>query len=53
MTDHDLLQRIDEKLDGLIKQFTNHLAHHFWTKLTTLGAFLTVIGTLVVFILTK
>lgn len=27
-TDHDILVRIEERLNGLILQFTNHLAHH-------------------------
>jgi hypothetical protein len=44
-SDHDLLIRVDEKLDGLIGQFSNHLKHHFrynilaWT--IALGAIVT------------
>lgn len=44
-SDHDLLIRVDEKLDGLITQFSNHLKHHFrynilaWT--VALGAIVT------------
>lgn len=44
-SDHDLLIRLDEKLDGLTTQFTNHLKHHFrynilaWT--IALGAIVT------------
>lgn len=29
MTDHDLLVRMDEKLDELSKQFSNHIKHHW------------------------
>jgi hypothetical protein len=29
MNDHDLLVRMDEKLDGLSKQFSNHIRHHW------------------------
>ena len=28
-SDHDLLIKVDTKLDGLIDQFDNHLVHHF------------------------
>lgn len=57
MTDHDLLTCIDAKLKGLKDQFDNHLKHHFAITLAAcgagVGAILTTIGTLVVFILTK
>ncbi len=36
-SDHDLLIRIDTKLDGLNEQFTNHLKHHFMYTLMALG----------------
>lgn len=29
MNDHDLLTRMDEKLDGLTTQFSNHIRHHW------------------------
>ena len=29
MNDHDLLVRMDEKLSGLSKQFSNHIRHHW------------------------
>ncbi|KKK70231.1 hypothetical protein LCGC14_2926060 [marine sediment metagenome] len=47
MNDHDLLIRIDVKLDSLYAGFTNHLKHHFrynimaWT--VTLGAIISLI----------
>ena len=37
INDHDLLIRIDTKLDELSKQFTNHLRHHFLFSLTALS----------------
>ncbi len=53
MTDHDLLQRVDEKLDDLAEQFKNHLKHHFLVTLLALGSAFTTISALIVFILTK
>ena len=49
MTDHDLLTRIDEKLDGLSKQFSNHIKHHW---MVTIPIILIALG-LVVALLTK
>ena len=36
MTDHDLLVRMDEKLDGLSKQFSNHIRHHYRITIASL-----------------
>lgn len=56
-TNKELLVCIDAKLKALKEQFDNHLKHHFIVTLavctTGVGAILTTIGTLVVFILTK
>ena len=47
MNDHDLLIRIDERMEDMEKQFANHLQHHFkysilaWT--VTLGALVTMV----------
>ena len=47
MNDHDLLIRLDEKQDSLMKLFTNHLSHHqrFTISLLTLlgGALMSLI----------
>ena len=37
MNDHDLLMRIDEKLDGLSKQFSNHIRHHWMVTIPVLA----------------
>jgi hypothetical protein len=49
MTDHDLLVRMDEKLTGLQKQFSNHIRHH-WA--VTIPVILIALGLLVA-LLTK
>lgn len=47
MNDHDLLIRIDEKLDELKRQFDVHLQHHFRYKIATWGIVLAAIVGLV------
>ena len=47
--DHDLLVRMDEKLDGLSKQFNNHIRHHW---LVTIPVIVIALG-LIVALLTK
>ena len=51
MNDHDLLIRIDEKINTLNKGFTNHLKHHWAVSLAlltiTLGAIVSLIIALV------
>ena len=49
MTDHDLLVRMDVKLDGLSKQFSNHIRHHW---LVTIPVLVIALGLLVA-LLTK
>lgn len=49
MNDHDLLVRMDEKLDGLSKQFSNHIRHH-WA--VTIPVILIALGLLIA-LLTK
>jgi len=49
MNDHDLLVRIDEKLAGLQKQFSNHIRHHW---LVTIPVLVIALGLLVA-LLTK
>ena len=36
MNDHDLLVRMDEKLDELSKQFSNHIRHHWMVTIPVL-----------------
>lgn len=36
MNDHDLLMRMDEKLDGLSEQFSNHIRHHWMVTIPVL-----------------
>ena len=47
MIDHDLLIRMDEKLDGLKHGFDNHLRHHWGVSIVlltiTLGAIVSLI----------
>jgi hypothetical protein len=40
-SDHDILIRMDEKLDGLNTGFTNHLNHHWTITVIALSAALT------------
>ncbi|MCK5615816.1 hypothetical protein KAR91_78860 [Candidatus Pacearchaeota archaeon] len=49
MNDHDLLVRMDEKLDGLSKQFSNHIRHHW---IVTVPVIMIALGLLVA-LLTK
>ena len=35
--DHDMLIRIEAKQDAMLKQFQNHLKHHFLFSLTALS----------------
>lgn len=49
MTNHDLLMRMDEKLDGLFKQFSNHIRHHW---LVTIPVLVIALGLLIA-LLTK
>ena len=50
-TDHDLLIRIDTKLDVLQAGFANHLRHHWAMGVVVLTATLGLIGALVVALL--
>ena len=50
-TDHDLLIRIETDTKWLKCQFANHLKHHFLISLCSIGAMLTAITALVMFIL--
>ena len=53
MNDHDLLIEIHAEQKSLKEQFSNHLKHHFMVTLISLGATLSLIATLIVFIVTK
>lgn len=46
--DHDILIRVDTKLDGLGTQFSNHLKHHFLFALAALTTAVTAIIALIV-----
>ena len=37
-SDHDLLIRIDERLDGVEMALKNHLHHHWWITVAALTA---------------
>jgi len=37
-SDHDLLIRIDERLDGVEMALKNHLRHHWWITVAALAA---------------
>lgn len=52
-TNKELLICIDVKLKLLKEQFDNHLKHHFLVTLASISATLTVVGALIVFIITK
>lgn len=41
LSDHDLLIALNVKQDGLEKQFSNHLHHHWAITMTALGAAIT------------
>ena len=41
MTDHDLLIRLSEQMEGLKLLMTNHLHHHLIYNVTLLGGFIT------------
>ncbi len=47
-TDHDLLIRIDERVEKLDRCMTNHLAHHWACNLALLAAVLTALASLAV-----
>lgn len=47
--DTERLAVIETKLDTLIKDFENHLKHHFWTNITLLS----IIGGLVIALIIK
>jgi hypothetical protein len=51
MNDHDLLTRMDVKLDTLCKGFSNHLRHHWSITIVLLTAVLGLIGTLIIALL--
>jgi len=38
LSDHDLLIRIDERLDGVEMALKNHLHHHWWITVAALTA---------------
>jgi len=38
LSDHDLLIRIDERLDGVEMALKNHLHHHWWITVAALAA---------------
>lgn len=52
-TDHDLLTKMDVKLDTLSTQFTNHLHHHFLYTMALFTAFLSMVGGIIVYIVTR
>ena len=49
--DHDILIRIDTKMDALEEQFSNHLKHHFMVNLCLLAALLANAGAFILFLL--
>jgi len=51
LSDHDLLIMIYAKQEELIKQFTNHLRHHFIITVTTVSALITGLVTFLISLL--
>ena len=51
-SDHDLLTCIDVKLGELKVQFENHLSHHFWYTTFAWTTVVTLLVTLIVFVVT-
>ena len=47
-SDHDLLIRIDERVQKLDRCMTNHLAHHWTASVAVLGAVLTALASLII-----
>jgi hypothetical protein len=47
-TDHDLLIRIDERVQKLDRCMANHLAHHWTVSVAVLGAILTALASLAI-----
>lgn len=47
MTDHDLLIRLNEKMDEINALLTNHLHHHFLYTMAMFAAFLSLFGGLI------
>jgi hypothetical protein len=47
-SDHDLLIRIDERVQKLDRCMTNHLTHHWTVSIAVLGAVLTALASLAV-----
>ena len=45
LSDHDLLIGLNEKVDTLTKQFTNHLAHHWTVTIVLLTSLLGLVAT--------
>lgn len=52
LSDHDLLIRIDERVEKLDRCMSNHLKHHRTITLAVIGAFLAAAGALLVKVLT-
>ena len=51
MNDHDLIVRIDAKLDELKTQFDNHLSHHFKATILAWTTAISAIGALLIILL--
>jgi hypothetical protein len=47
-TDHDLLIRIDERVQKLDRCVANHLAHHWAVTLALVGSVLTALASLAI-----
>ena len=52
-TDHDLLIRIDERVENISSKLCTHLSHHALYTLGVWGAALAAIGALAVPLITK
>ena len=51
LSDHDLLIRIDERVEKLDRCMSNHLKHHWAITLAAVGALFAAAGTLLVKVL--
>jgi len=49
--DHDLLIRVSQQMDTVMKLLTNHLEHHFWYNVTLAGGFLATVTSVALYFL--
>ena len=50
-TDHDILIRVETKQNALMKQFSNHLSHHFHYSIMAWGIALSAVVSLAIIVI--